>query len=92
LIESAKESLNIETYSLSQTTLEQVFLSFAKEQVQQNEGDVVIQNEVVPPLDTYIPGLTEIKVDNNNNDFVKEKPLLVKENSQNEKVEDQNKF
>ena len=32
LIESNKERLNIETYSLSQTTLEQVFLSFAKEQ------------------------------------------------------------
>jgi ABC-type multidrug transport system ATPase subunit len=32
LIESNKEALNIETYSLSQTTLEQVFLTFAREQ------------------------------------------------------------
>jgi hypothetical protein len=32
LIESNKESLKLEAYSLSQTTLEQVFLSFAKEQ------------------------------------------------------------
>ena len=32
LIESNKEALQIETYSLSQTSLEQVFLSFAKEQ------------------------------------------------------------
>jgi hypothetical protein len=32
LLESNKESLKLETYSLSQTTLEQVFLSFAKEQ------------------------------------------------------------
>ena len=32
LIESNKETLQIETYSLSQTSLEQVFLSFAKEQ------------------------------------------------------------
>jgi hypothetical protein len=32
LIESNKEIYGIETYSLSQTTLEQVFLSFAKEQ------------------------------------------------------------
>ena len=29
LIETNKESLNIETYLLSQTTLEQIFLSFA---------------------------------------------------------------
>jgi ABC-type multidrug transport system ATPase subunit len=32
LLESNKDSLKLETYSLSQTTLEQVFLSFAKEQ------------------------------------------------------------
>lgn len=32
LIESNKEKLNLETYSLSQTSLEQVFLSFASEQ------------------------------------------------------------
>lgn len=32
LIESNKEALNIETYSLSQTTFEQVFLSFARKQ------------------------------------------------------------
>ena len=32
LIEANKEQLELETYSLSQTTLEQVFLSFAKEQ------------------------------------------------------------
>jgi ABC-type multidrug transport system ATPase subunit len=39
LIESNKDSLNIETYSLSQTTLEQVFLSFAKEQHNIDEKD-----------------------------------------------------
>ena len=32
LIESNKDALNLETYSLSQTTLEQVFLSFARQQ------------------------------------------------------------
>ena len=32
LIETNKQLLNIETYSLSQTTLEQVFLLFAREQ------------------------------------------------------------
>ena len=32
LIETNKLLLNIETYSLSQTTLEQVFLLFAREQ------------------------------------------------------------
>lgn len=37
LIESNKEALNIETYSLSQTTLEQVFLSFARKQFDPNE-------------------------------------------------------
>lgn len=37
LIESNKDALNIETYSLSQTTLEQVFLSFARKQFDPNE-------------------------------------------------------
>lgn len=32
LMEDAKNRLNIEDYSLSQTSLEQVFLSFAKQQ------------------------------------------------------------
>ena len=32
IIEQNKESLKLETYSLSQTSLEQVFLSFAREQ------------------------------------------------------------
>jgi len=32
LLEANKEKLGLETYSLSQTSLEQVFLSFAKEQ------------------------------------------------------------
>ncbi len=32
LLEANKERLGLETYSLSQTSLEQVFLSFAKEQ------------------------------------------------------------
>jgi hypothetical protein len=33
LIEKNKINLNIETYSISQTTLEQVFLSFASNQI-----------------------------------------------------------
>lgn len=36
LIETNKDNLNIETYSLSQTTLEQVFLSFARKQIDTN--------------------------------------------------------
>lgn len=32
LMENAKENLKIESYSLSQTSLEQVFLSFTKKQ------------------------------------------------------------
>ena len=32
LIEENKQALNLETYSLSQTSLEQIFLSFAKDQ------------------------------------------------------------
>lgn len=32
IMESAKEQFNIESYSLSQTSLEQVFLSFTKYQ------------------------------------------------------------
>lgn len=35
LMEDAKVSLNIEDYSLSQTSLEQVFLSFAKLQTEE---------------------------------------------------------
>lgn len=37
LIETNKQALCIETYSLSQTTLEQVFLSFAREQKSEDE-------------------------------------------------------
>lgn len=41
LIESNKINLNLETYSLSQTTLEQVFLSFAKRQLDSNEPSAI---------------------------------------------------
>jgi hypothetical protein len=37
LIENNKDALLLETYSLSQTSLEQVFLSFAKEQKNEEE-------------------------------------------------------
>ncbi|XP_059614826.1 phospholipid-transporting ATPase ABCA3 isoform X2 [Phlebotomus argentipes] len=37
LMEQAKETLNIESYSLSQTSLEQVFLSFTKKQRDESE-------------------------------------------------------
>nr|UOU03315.1 ATP-binding cassette subfamily A3-like 2 [Brachionus rubens] len=37
LLEKNKENLKIETYSLSQTTLEQVFLSFAREQKNEDQ-------------------------------------------------------
>ncbi|GAB0097260.1 ATP-binding cassette sub-family A member 3 [Sergentomyia squamirostris] len=37
LMENAKETLNIESYSLSQTSLEQVFLSFTKKQREESE-------------------------------------------------------
>ncbi|CAF0703608.1 unnamed protein product [Brachionus calyciflorus] len=37
LLETNKENLKLETYSLSQTTLEQVFLSFAREQKSEDE-------------------------------------------------------
>lgn len=39
LIEGSKAALNLETYSLSQTSLEQVFLSFAKEQRAENKKE-----------------------------------------------------
>jgi hypothetical protein len=47
LIESNKQLLKLETYSLSQTSLEQVFLSFVKEQ-RGEDGQVDEQNENVP--------------------------------------------
>uniref|UniRef100_A0A1B0GH75 Putative lipid exporter abca1 n=1 Tax=Lutzomyia longipalpis TaxID=7200 RepID=A0A1B0GH75_LUTLO len=37
LMENAKETLNIESYSLSQTSLEQVFLTFTKKQREEDE-------------------------------------------------------
>nr|QUF59430.1 ATP-binding cassette transporter Abca3-like2 [Brachionus angularis] len=46
LIESNKDLLKIETYSLSQTTLEQVFLSFAKEQKSEEEIKASIQKNM----------------------------------------------
>lgn len=41
LIESNKVELNIETYSLSQTSLEQVFLSFARKQFNPDEFNMM---------------------------------------------------
>ena len=41
LIESNKQELNIETYSLSQTSLEQVFLSFARKQFNPSEFNMM---------------------------------------------------
>merc|ERR1719199_2098427 len=38
LIETRKEELNVESYSLSQTSLEQVFNQFAAKQVQENQS------------------------------------------------------
>ena len=38
IIESNKEKLMLETYSLSQTTLEQVFMSFAVKQKIESDG------------------------------------------------------
>jgi hypothetical protein len=49
LIEQNKERLDLETYSLSQTTLESVFLSFAKKQIDVNE------EFVESPADTASP-------------------------------------
>lgn len=43
LLESNKDLLKLETYSLSQTTLEQIFLSFAREQ--KSEDDLVKKNK-----------------------------------------------
>lgn len=60
LIETNKEALSLETYSLSQTSLEQVFLSFAKKQYdsvdQQQSGSVKNRSR-------------EISVNFNNNAF-----------------------
>lgn len=43
MLESNKDNLKLETYSLSQTTLEQVFLSFAREQ--KDELEIIAQAE-----------------------------------------------
>jgi hypothetical protein len=40
LIESNKQTLKLETYSLSQTSLEQVFLSFVKEQKSEEQRGI----------------------------------------------------
>jgi hypothetical protein len=52
LIEKNKEQLDLETYSLSQTTLESVFLSFAKKQKDVNdesmEGSTAAEQVTMP--------------------------------------------
>jgi ABC-type multidrug transport system ATPase subunit len=63
LIETNKEALNIETYSLSQTTLEQVFLSFARKQFNPNEFNMPVGNQ--PIGGTYIRYPSN-RVNNNN--------------------------
>lgn len=45
LLESNREILKIETYSLSQTTLEQIFLSFAREQKSDEDLEKNIQKK-----------------------------------------------
>ena len=45
LIETNKETLQLETYLLSQTTLEQIFISFAKKQIDRS-------NSILPSSDT----------------------------------------
>jgi hypothetical protein len=61
LIESSKEALKIETYSLSQTTLESVFLSFARKQV--DIGAVYGANNLRMP---YVPNNNMIAAYQNN--------------------------
>ena len=44
LFEQNKDQLSLETYSLSQTTLEQIFLTFANKRANDtNENDAVIR-------------------------------------------------
>lgn len=44
LFEQNKDQLNLETYSLSQTTLEQIFLTFANKRANDtNENEAVIR-------------------------------------------------
>ena len=45
LIEKNKDNLHLETYSLSQTTLEEVFLSFAKSQISIEDADKLAENQ-----------------------------------------------
>ncbi len=47
LIESNKETLDIETYLLSQTTLEQIFISFARKQIGHEDASEDVSGELV---------------------------------------------
>lgn len=44
-LEEAREKLSIEEYSFSQTTLEQVFIKFANEQEEEDDGDETDNND-----------------------------------------------
>ncbi len=59
LIETNKDHLNLETYSLSQTSLEQVFLNFARRQA----------NEVENPSAVVINMANNNQTINSNNRF-----------------------
>lgn len=70
LIESNKQVLSLETYSLSQTTLEQVFLTFAKNQseiVAANNSTVnpnkSLRNDVHYVNSAYNSGQNEVNID-----------------------------
>ena len=52
IIENKKERLNLETYSLSQTSLEQIFLQFARKQVNRHDPEsAVVPSHRVSPRD-----------------------------------------
>lgn len=45
LVESNKDALSLETYSLSQTSLEEVFLSLTREQLNQEQQDSLAESD-----------------------------------------------
>jgi len=78
LIETNKDHLNLETYSLSQTSLEQVFLNFARRQaneVQKSSGVVINMNG----NNQMVQANNRFRTPHSNNSFSKEITIPLKD-------------
>ena len=82
LIESNKEELKIETYLLSQTTLEQIFISFARKQIDRTKNLTYIPNDDdIKSNNSYSVGQTVLDMDNISHSYSKPQHQVYLNNS-----------